>query len=281
MLALRRRTPDNPHANPGQLMLPEVLYIHPAGLLNDLVVPAGALSCMNAVSASKRGRYAFEVEDTEIRAARVVATDLHWAVGLPGFARLVRHVRQVNPDAVLIVGGITAGHYARELLEQHPVDFVVQGDSEVAFAALVNTVLTGRGDPSRIPNVHVRGAPSPALRRMTNEEFDRTDCLTCDWFPTFARVTDWDAVAFGPGRTVPVSRGCPSRCVACYGSYASTFGKGVRVRSPAGLAVILGRAQDEGVRNLRLILGKVPAATLTRLLAASIATGAAGALPSP
>ncbi len=250
----------------------DLLYIHPSGHLNDLVVPAGVLSCVNGVAGERRGRYAFEVEDAEIRAARVVAMDLHWAVALPGFARLARHVHAVNPRAAIVAGGITAGHYARDLLESLPLDFVLEGDSEVAFASLVGALVDGRA-PGPIPNVHARGMPAPTRCRMTAAEFDRTDCLTADWFPTFQHVTNWDAAAFGQGRTLPVSRGCAMRCPVCYGSYASTFGPGVLVRSPEGLAGNLARAVGLGVRNLRLVLGKIPARTLTALLDGLVAAG--------
>lgn len=121
----------------------DVLYIHPGRYLNDITVPAGALSCMNAIRTRRRGRYAFELDEEEVREARVVAIDLHWAVGLSGFVHLVHRVRCVNPDAAIVVGGITAGHYARVLLERLPLEYVVRGDSEESFARLAESLLGG------------------------------------------------------------------------------------------------------------------------------------------
>lgn len=251
---------------------PEVLYLHPSGHLNDLVVPTGAVSCLNEVRAAKTGRYAFEVTDDEVRAARVVAMDLHWSVGLPGFERLVWHVRSLNPRAVLVVGGITAGHYPRVLLERYPVDHVLRGDSEVAFAALVDAVLTG-GSPEGIANVYTRNAPAPPMRRMTRADFDRTDPLTVEWFPTYARVTDWQCAAFSQGRTIPVARGCPFRCPACYGSYADSFGRGYILRSPESVVQRVRQALGLGVRHLRLIVGKPGPRALSAILQALAAAG--------
>ncbi len=252
--------------------VPDVLYIHPSGHLNDLVVPTGAISCLNGIEARKAGRYAFEVTDDEVRAARVVAMDLHWSVGLPGFGRLVRHVRSLNPLAVIVVGGITAGHYPQALLERYPIDFVLRGDSEVAFAALVDAVLRGRA-PEGIANVYGRGLPLPKLERMTTSDFDRTDPLTVDWFPTFQQVTDWQAAAFSQGRTIPVARGCPLRCSTCYGSYADVFGKGYLLRSPASVAERVRQAQALGVRHLRLIVGKPGRGALAATIRALAAGG--------
>jgi len=172
----------------------DVLYVHPGGHPNDLVIPAGALTCMNAARGTRLGRYAVEVTDDEIAAARVVAIDVHWALALPGFERLVTHVRAVSCGATIIVGGVTAGHYARELLERYPIDYVISGDPEASFAALVDALRAG-ARPTDLPNVHARDLPPPAQRRLTAAEYDATDPLTADWFPTCQRV--------GRGRVPP------------------------------------------------------------------------------
>lgn len=249
-----------------------VLYVHPSGHLNDLVVPAGAVTCMNAIPGPKLGRYAHEVADEEILEAAVVAIDLHWALGLSGLEPLVRHVRALRPDVPIVIGGITAGHYPEELLRRYAIDHVLQGDSEEAFAELVRRIRGGEPTDD-IPNVHSRGRPPPRLMRMSREAFDATDCLTIDWFPTYARTTDWDAAAFPQGRTIPVSRGCELRCPECYGSYAATFGRGYRLRSPERLASLLERAARLGLRNLRLFVGKPSDRALTALLEELAARG--------
>ena len=256
-------------ARPGSAEVPAarpVLYVHPSGHLNDLVVPAGALSCLNAVAPPKLGRYAFEVADDDIRAAAVVAIDVHWALALPGCERLVAHVRRLRPEVPIVIGGITAGCFAGELLARYPVDYVVQGDSERPFARLVEALRRGEA-PVDLPNVHVRGRPPPRLERMSPADFDATDCVSADWFPTYEKHTNWTAAAFSQGRTIPVLRGCPFKCPECYGSYAQTWGRGYQVRSPERLAALVGWCARRGVRNLRLFVGKPPERTLGRLLA--------------
>ncbi len=258
-------------------MPPPLLYLHPAGHLNDFVVPAGALASLNAVRAPKLGRFAFEVADEELAAARVVAVDLHWAVGVPGFSRLVGHVRRVNPRATIVAGGITAGIHARALVDDLGVDFVVRGDAERDFAALCGALLDGR-DPGVLPNVVGRHRPGGVPRRMTQEEFDATDCVTAGWFPTYERVSDWSTAVYSMARTIPVLRGCPMRCSACYGSYAQVMGEGHLVRSPASLAREVARAAESGLRSLRLIFAKPPPAVLSALLRG---LAAAGPFPFP
>jgi hypothetical protein len=246
----------------------DVLYIHPSGHLNDLVIPAGAISCMNAVdNASKLGRYAFEVSDEEIQRAKAIAIDLHWGISAPAFLRLISHVRTKNPDAKIIVGGITAGHLAEELVEKGICDFVIKGDSEVAFSLLVSCCLEKKLTLG-IPNVVQKGALKPVLARMTQAEFDATDTLTTKWFPAYERLLDLETKAFTVGKFIMVARGCPFRCKTCYGSVADVFGRGILVRSPQSLVAMVRKAHSEKVENLRLIVGKPPQKVLNRLLKA-------------
>lgn len=253
--------------------LSDVLYIHPPGHLNDLVVPAGAISCMNAVrDAKKLGRYAFEVKDEEIENAKVIAVDLHWGISTPAFLRLIRHVRARNPDARIVVGGITAGHLASELIEQRICDFVVKGDSEVAFKSLVSSCLEGKPTQG-IPNIVQKGVLIPPLRRMTQAEFDSTDTLTTDWFPTFEHISNLETKAFTVGKFIIAARGCLFRCKTCYGSVAEVFGRGILVRSPQSLVTMLKIAQAKKIENLRLILGKLPQRVLSGLLKALYEAG--------
>ncbi len=250
----------------------QLLYIHPRGHLNDLVVPAGALSCLNAVTAPKLGRYAFEVSEAELRAAAVVAVDFHWAVSLPGLERLLAHVRRVRPDVPVIVGGISAGHYASELTRAGTADYVLRGDSEEPFAALVGALLDHR-PAGAIANVVGRDGPLAPPRRASAEAFDATDPLTADWFPTLAKVRDWDARAFPAGPNIPIARGCPMRCPTCYGSYADTFGPGWLLRSPTSTAALVLRAEALGARNFRLLLGKPGAAAVSAQASALASAG--------
>ena len=249
----------------------ELLYLHPSGHCNDLVIPAGALTCMNAAPATKLGRYAFEVGDDEIATARVIAIDLHWALAIPGFARLVDHVRAVKPDATIVAGGISAGFYVAELLAMG-IDYVVRGDAERPFAELVDALLSGR-QPRSIANVHCVGQLAPPRYRPSQRDLDAIDSLTADWFPTYARCSNWDAGAFPAGRLLIAARGCESRCPECYGSYASTFSAHQLTRSPAAVARDTARAAALKLRNLRYYVGRPHADYLSELCTALAGAG--------
>lgn len=243
--------------NTKQLMRPaQLLYIHPHGHLNDLIIPAGAIASMNsAKNVSKLGRYHFEVTDQEIRDAVVVAMDIQWSCGITGFEPLLQKIRLVNPKANVIVGGITAGLAPSVILAKYPVDFVIQGDSEVSFAALVDALLNN-GNVTNIPNVHSQRGPPVALSRMTPTSYSGLDFLTADWFPTYQVCRTLYSLAFSMGPHIPVIRGCKMRCAHCYGSYSSSFGEGVLAMSSSAFVDTMRRANQEKVKNLRLVIGK-------------------------
>lgn len=258
---------ENPKAGTG------LLYIHPTGHLNDLVVPAGALTCVNAAKVPKIGRYAFEVTDAEILAAAVIAIDVHWSLALPGFARLVAHIRALSTQLPIVVGGVTAGHYPQEMLALFAIDYVLQGDAEPAFAALVQALVAQQPVPDDLPNLHRRGQPPPAITRMNLADFDATDCLTADWFPTYAQLGQMDSAAFPAGRTITASRGCAMQCPECVGSHSATFAKGHLRRTPERVAELVRDAAADGQRNLRIFMAKPSATWLKRTVAALHQTG--------
>lgn len=239
------------HPEPAQL-----LYIHPHGHLNDLIIPAGTIACMNSIiDVPKLGRYHFEVTDQEILDAKIIVMDLHWSCGIAGFEPLVQKIRSVNPKANIVVGGITAGLAPTVILAKYPVDFVIQGDSEDSFAALVGALLTNK-ETTDIPNVHSRQGTSRTLSRMTPASYSGLDYLTVNWFPTYKVCRGLQSSVFSMGPHIPVIRGCKMRCPHCYGSYSSSFGKGVLAMSPSAFADAMRKANEEKISNLRLVIGK-------------------------
>lgn len=242
-----------------------VLYVHPWGHLNDLVVPVGALSAMNAVDAQKLGRYAFEVTDDEIGAARIVALDLHWALGFSGLGPMIRRIRAVNPSASIVLGGASAGFYWQTLFDRFNVDYIVEGDAEVAFPALVRALLdggTGRG----IANVRARGGGAPTRQRISAERFDASDGLSTAWFPTLDRLSRLGYAAYPAGPVLLAARGCPMACPTCYGEIGVTLGDGWQLRSAAATVRELGRAAARRPHTLLVFLGKLPPAKLHALI---------------
>ena len=139
--------------------------------------------------------------------------------------RIAGMVRQRLPEAVLVLGGFHASFLPRRSLEEFPViDFVVAGEGEVAFAALVGAVRAGQRRPS-IPGVWYRDGDGRIVDGGRAEVPDSLDELG------FAAWHLFDRAALRAHATVlPVmsQRGCPFACNFC----SRPYGRTVRRRSP-------------------------------------------------
>lgn len=227
-----------------------VLYVHPYNHVVDELVPMGAVSLMNRLSVPKQGRYAYEVTEEDIAGAGCVALDLHWYFSIEGVYWIASDIKRMNPQAPIILGGITASFYAEYLIEKFPVDYVVAGDAEHSFPRLVEAVLAGGRVPD-LPNVWTKRGVEPSTRRIDVAEYDDNDYLTLSWFPTLETHThamhaEYDRAPFW-GRMdryhpyLPLNRGCRFPCGGCFGSYQrDVFGSGQVDRS----AQSLGRTLD-------------------------------------
>ena len=129
-----------------------VLYVHPYAHVLDELVPMGAVALMNRVEAPKLGRFAWELTEAEVAGASVLAMDRHWYFSIEAVAWIAAHARRLAPDLPIVLGGITASFYARHLMEQFPIDYLVQGDGEESFPRLVEALAQGRRPPP-LPNV--------------------------------------------------------------------------------------------------------------------------------
>ena len=245
-----------------------VLYLHPYNHPQDDVIPVGSIAAMNLLAGhGVLGRYASEVTAEEIRAASVVAMDVHWFPPLAVLDGMLADIRGIRPDVPVVVGGITAAFYGRSLLERFDVDHVVSGDVELSLPTLIDSLVEGHPAPT-LPGVWSRGLDAPPRRaeRLSRRRFDRLDSLTIDWFPTLKRRVLERHALHRQGRQVPsdpgfptlvVTRGCVRRCGFCHGGYHDrVFGPGTLCRTPAGLVRDLSRlSQDPDIAFVTVFFG--------------------------
>ena len=90
-----------------------------------------------------------------VRALRPAAfgVDLHWMVHVDGALALAELCKQEHPGTPVMLGGLSASFFHRELIALPYVDYVVRGDStEPVVRELVRAIESGR-EPTEIPNV--------------------------------------------------------------------------------------------------------------------------------
>jgi radical SAM superfamily enzyme YgiQ (UPF0313 family) len=134
--------------------------------------------------------------------------------------------REAAPEAVIVMGGGHPSAMPRSVLNNPAVDYLVLGEGEKAFPALLHAIRQGR-EPSSIPGVAGRRNDSGYF--MSPPRFDPD-------IETFARpareLLNLDAYRFKGRRLAQIlsSRGCPFACNFC--SAHLTSGRAFRPRKP-------------------------------------------------
>ena len=119
-------------------------------------------------------------------------------------ARLIRRVKALRPEVVVIVGGPEATFSVEETFREMPIDYLLRGAGEESLPALLRVIMNG-GDARAVPGccfnlaegLHASlPAPAPAPRSDLYGEA-------------------WHAALNGRMAYVETSRGCPFQCAFC------------------------------------------------------------------
>ena len=119
-------------------------------------------------------------------------------------ARLIRRVKALRPEIIVIVGGPEATFSVEETFREMPIDYLLRGAGEESLPALLKALMSD-GDVSTVPGACYRTAdglhtappaPSPAPR---SDLYDDA----------------WQSALNGRMAYVETSRGCPFQCAFC------------------------------------------------------------------
>lgn len=203
------------------------------------------------------------------RRPRVVAFDLHWHAQLADVLDAARRVKEACPDAGVLLGGITASWFYRDILEQCPfVDWVVRGDAEGPLLTLLRELSAAEPNLDAVPNLSWRapeGVRDNALGWLaTRADLDMIE-IDLDLLEHHEHYhgaiehpvpPDVEEPLFGNPRTFHVltGRGCNRSCAYCGGAspaLARSFGrKGVVLRSVERVEAELAYLAGRGFRTL-------------------------------
>jgi pyruvate-formate lyase-activating enzyme len=225
-------------------MTPPLLHIHPeTRVFRPELIPVGLVGLLNALRENVTAKLFDEVTDEQIRRVSIVSMDLHWFYQLGSFRALSSRIRKLNPNAAIIAGGYSASIFAPTILKQGLADYLVLGDADEPFPALVDALLDNN-DPLDVPNVVARDQFEPRSRwAVTPEAFDAMNNTDFSVFPTVERLTEFVQRRAGfsglvypySNPFIPVFRGCRFECDYCMGSQShqrSFARRGLVARSP-------------------------------------------------
>ena len=218
---------------------------------------------------------AFSLRDALAHAPRLLMISLHWYLQSRSVINAAKRIRSWLPDTTIVLGGLTASVFAREILEQLPfIDAVVRGDGEQPVLALRRAIASGPSDRSKlrdVPNLlwrdsqgglHDNGltyqldlAGSSELRHgdlrlLRNRETYVSQALYAD-FSEGAESGGYAQAAY-----LNAGRGCSVACVNCGGAapaQVSICGRqGVLLYPQDKLIRDVEEALKEGARVLRM-----------------------------
>ncbi|TDV44098.1 B12-binding domain/radical SAM domain protein [Actinophytocola oryzae] len=181
--------------------------------------------------------------------APVFGIDLHWLPHANGALGIAELVKKIHPESKVLLGGMSASYFHRELMDNPAIDFVLRGDStEEPCRQLLQALregtplsevqnLTWRRDDGTVVENPLSFVPAdldwvdvPAYEFMLHAVF-KYGSLS-DFLP-YLRWLRY------PSTMLLNSRGCPYDCAACGGGrtgYATVAGRArVGLRSPEKL----------------------------------------------
>jgi B12-binding domain/radical SAM domain protein len=186
--------------------------------------------------------------------ARIYAIDLHFHHHAQGAIEVAKLCKKLHPDAMVILGGLTATVFHEEIIRKYKfIDAVIRGEAEKPFLQLMR-VLEKHDKLSEAPNLTYRTDAgkvciTPLMKPSKNlDEFDFTR------FDLLEPKTS--LFATGPRWSVPVCRGCIYNCVICGGSaysYRTYFGmERPSFRSPGKIVGDIQRFNEQGIKLVNL-----------------------------
>jgi hypothetical protein len=267
----------------------DVIYVHPhpygdgvgVGPATYPVLPVGLVGLINLLRAdgfsvagvnlpvTRGADPGFDLERwLEAHAsASLLLIDLHWYEHALGALEVARRAKAALPHVLVVLGGLTATHFAPAILAAAPeVDAVVAGDAEEPVRLLAHAAREGR-PPHDLPNVWVRGGSEPvppqARYRTPPETIEAQDSVDLSWL-LHADVYRRLSYSF-PRRGMPMpvgrraqwlgtGRGCAFLCSYCGGGRAAheELGglRGLLKRSPEAIALDAQRLASLGVDQI-------------------------------
>ena len=158
-------------------------------------------------------------------------------------ARLIRRVKALRPETIVIVGGPEATFSVEETFREMPIDYLLRGAGEESLPALLRVILEG-GDASAVPGCGFRTeaglctslpAPAPAPR---SDLYDDA----------------WHAALNGRMAYVETSRGCPFQCAFCLsGNKEAPDARHVQFMPVDEALALLIRIGNSGADTIKLI----------------------------
>ncbi len=203
---------------------------------NGLAEPIGLLHLVSALKTAGHdvvyADYSFceklDELDHLVGDADLVGIAVSAAAKLERATLVSKHIRSINPDAVIVAGGAYPSIFPEQCIETMEADCAMLGEAEEAIIEMADAVRDGQ-DFREIRNLvypdeaggYVTNPRRPVQTDLDLIEFPARDVVDYDSYMTNG-MSEYGLVT---------TRGCPFKCIYCKPSTDHIFGGGIRFRS--------------------------------------------------
>ncbi len=174
----------------------------------------------------------------------VFGIDLHWLVHADGALELARICKEEHPEIPVLMGGLSASYFWRELIQSPDVDYILRGDSTEEPLAQFLRALEAKREPADVPNLvwkrngEVMANAFTYLPEVLDVRIDYRRLIKHilryrDLRGGLLTGFQWPAYAFN---MTLFCRGCQMNCLTCGGTNRALGRSKLGVRDPEALA---------------------------------------------
>lgn len=175
--------------------------------------------------------------------------DLHWIHNAHGAIEVAKIVKEVNPNARVILGGFSASYYHEQILKYYKnVDGVIKGEGEIPLLNYIQNFKKNQPFDS-VPNLSYRNSSNHIKVNPISyvaKNLDDLNFVNVSLLHNAQQYLECSRRLMGISLNLPIGRGCPFNCPYCGG------GQRAQIRNSARNKVIL-RSPEKVVEDIREI----------------------------
>jgi radical SAM superfamily enzyme YgiQ (UPF0313 family) len=154
-----------------------------------------------------------------------------WSTEYEEAIQIIKRVKRIDQGIVTVLGGIHTTSYAKEVIKNNDVDFLIRGEAEQSFSKFLDEICKDSSDLSKVSGLVYRSKDGVVIFNELKLE-DNLDNIK---IPNYDAIRLDEYIKLGyryasrNKRNAPimVTRGCPYRCNYCAGPIQN----GKRIRS--------------------------------------------------
>ena len=226
----------------------DFIFCHPPAIFNDskpildadvacthqfVSIPVGLFSMANSLEKSKfsvgilnLGEKLLDGKCNELKdiikyylekyRPKIIGIDLHWWVHSAGAMETAKLLKEIDPNIITLLGGITSSYYAEEIIQDFIcIDYILTGECDESIIFFTKHIINNEMGLNDIPGLVYRD--NGRIKRnmiVPPQDLDKLDITRYDLLLEPAKVNEDRAI-------IPITRGCVHHCAYCGGSNKS------------------------------------------------------------